>query len=444
MLRAKVYDNPFALSSEHSKRNKSSFQKYLPINRRTGLLDIPTNVLEKILRELLVPQTHIMPVIIREKGGWAEPPILHYRYQWSEARQEEYELHRLPQHMEHKPVQIFWAATPTKQEARLIEAGYNQLTTITKTGRKIQGFLHDRKGYGVQVIHRSRITLTAISGVAILRSCKCLNKLGVAVLYGENSFLFDTRGSPSFTGPQSVVTMDQLSHDFDEIPGHRRKDGTMPTAEQISHSIDMIFQQDQGKLKFAYKDLERNEQKSKFIYQDPFTRFLMEIGRNNASRLTKIVIQGKFNWIIGKWQYTKSIPVELHDLLPIYTIILKEVCENIHTLILHDDDRGYPQMNRLGPRGTDRNQQINESVEKLVHALPYLQKLQLGQYEFVPAGCGYDPGTPGSDTIKLVHPDDEWGMALKWMGFVEQRAQSRALAESECEERKEDGEKPRS
>ncbi|TGO09815.1 hypothetical protein BTUL_0153g00010 [Botrytis tulipae] len=419
MLRAKVYDNPFALSSEH-------------------------NVLEKILRELLVPRTHIMPVIIREKGGRAEPPILHYRYQWSEARQEEYELHRLPQHMEDKPIQIFWAATPTKQEFKLIEAGYNQLTTITKAGQKIQGFLHDRKGYGVQVIHQSKITLTAISEVAILRSCKRLNKFGVAVLYGENSFIFDTRGSPSFTGPQSVVTMDQLSYDFDKIPGHRRKDGTMPTAEQISHSIDMIFQQDQDKFKFAYKDLEKNEQKSKFIYQDPFTRFLMEIGRKNASKLTKIVIQGKFNWIIGKWQYAKSIPVGLHDLLPIYTTILIEVCKNIHTITLHDDDRGYPQMKRLDRRDTDRNKQMNESIEKLVHALPYLQKLQLGRYEFVPAGCGYDPGTPGSDVIKLVHPEDEWGMALKWIGFVEQRAQSRTLAESGCEERKENGEKPRS
>ncbi|KAF7940574.1 uncharacterized protein EAE98_000701 [Botrytis deweyae] len=385
-----------------------------------------------------------MPVIIREKGARAEPPILHYRYQWSEARQEEYELHRLPQYMENKPIQIFWAATPTKQEAKLIEAGYNELTTITKIGQKIQGFLHDRKDFGVQVIHRSKVNLTAISGVAVLRSCKHLSKLGVAVLYGENSFLFDTRGSPSFTGPQSVVTMDQISHDFDEIPGHQRKDGTMPTAEQISHSIDLIFQQDQDKLKFAYKDLEKNEQKSKFIYQDPFTRFLMEIGRENASKLTKIVIQGKFNWIIGKWQYTKSIPVGLHDLLPIYTTIFKEVCENIHTLILHDDDRGYPQLKRLDPRVMDRSQQINESVEKLVHALPYLQRLQLGRYEFVPAGCGYDPGTPGSDIIKLVHPEDEWGMALKWIGFVEQRAQSRTLAESECEERKENGGKPRS
>ncbi|KAF7880317.1 uncharacterized protein EAF02_007163 [Botrytis sinoallii] len=233
--------------------------------------------------------------------------------------------------------------------------------------------------------------------------------------------------------------MDQISHDFDEIPGHQRKDGTMPTAEQISHSIDLIFQQDQDKLKFAYKDLEKNEQKSNFIYQDPFTRFLMEIGRENASKFTKIVIQGKFNWIIGKWQYTKSIPVGLHDLLPIYTIIFKEVCENIHTLILHDDDRGYPQIKRLDPRVMDRDQQINESVEKLVHALPYLQKLQLGRYEFVPAGCGYDPDTPGSDIIKLVHPEDEWGMALKWIGFVERRAQSRTLAESEREERKENG-----
>ncbi|KAK6608850.1 hypothetical protein H4I95_04230 [Botrytis cinerea] len=337
-----------------------------------------------------------MPVIIREKASRAEPPLLHYGYQWSEARQEEYELHHLPQNMEDKFVRISWAAAPTKQEAELIEAGYNQLKSITRTGREIQGFIHDRKGYGIQVIHRSKINLTAISGVAILRSCRRLHKLGVAVLYGENSFLFDTRGSPSFTGPQSVVTMDQLSHEYDEIPGHRRRDGTMPTAEQISHSVDMIFQQDQDKLKYAHKDIAKNEQKSKFIYQDPFTRFLMEIGRSNASKLTKIVIQGKFNWIIGKWQYTKSIPVGLHDLLP----------------------------------------QINESVERLVHALPYLQKLQLGQYEFVPAGCGYDPGTPGSQIIQSVLPEDEWGMALKWVGFVEQRAKSRALVEPECEEKK--------
>ncbi|KAB8304047.1 hypothetical protein EYC80_005393 [Monilinia laxa] len=201
-----------------------------------------------------------------------------------------------------------------------------------------------------------------------------------------------------------------------EIPGRHREDDTLPTERQVSGSIDNIFQ--------------RNQQNSKFIYQDPLTKFFMEIGRRNASYITKIMIQGRWNWIIGKWKETGSQPVGLHDLVPIYTLILNEVCKNIHTVTLHDDDQGYPQINKLGPPGTDRDQEISDSVEKLVHGLQNLQKLQLGHYEYVPAGCGYDPGLSGSKTVLHVQPNDEWRKALKWMAFVEERAKVRIAAEA--------------
>ncbi|ESZ90413.1 hypothetical protein SBOR_9201 [Sclerotinia borealis F-4128] len=412
ILRVEDYDNPFASLKDLSLKDRPIFET------RKRLLDLPTNVLKKILRELLVRPTHIMPGIVREKGPWASAPKLRYRYQWSEARQEEYESQNLPKTVKGQKIQVFWAASPTREEAQIIEDGYNQLTTVTKDGQEIQGFIHNRKDYGVQIIHRSTVPITAISGVAILRSCKKFERLGTTVLYEENSFLFDTRGLSPFVEPQTVVTMKHLTHKPNEIPGRCRDDGTLPNRQQINRSIDMIFEQNQ-------------EKSSKFIYQDPFTRFLTEIGRNNAPHITKIVIQGRWNWIHGTWKDTGSQAVGLHELLPIYTLILEDVCKNIHTVILHDDDQGYPQVSRLGPLGIDKDKEISESVEKLVHELPYLQNLQLGLYQFVPAGCGYDPGVPGSDISVHEQPNDEWGKALKWMGFVQQRAKSRKDAQAQ-------------
>ncbi|KAI9647633.1 hypothetical protein NHQ30_004018 [Ciborinia camelliae] len=374
------------------------------------------DVLKKILRELLVRPAHLMPGIVREKGAFGDPPKLDYRYQWSDARQEQYERDLLPKNIGSTHIQTFWAAAPTKEEARLIEAGNNHLTTILQNGQEIEGFIHSRKDFGDQIIHRSVIPVTAISGVAILRSCKQLGALGVTLLYGENSFLFDTRGLSPFCEPQSVVTIEDLSHKPNEIPGRRRTDGSLPSDQQITRSVAKIFEQ--------------NQHRSKFISQDPLTRFFMEIGRKNASQITNIIIQGRWNWIIGKWKRTGSQPVGLHDLLPIYTIILKEACKNIHTIILHDGDLGYPQLNKLGPPKTDRDKEISESVEKLVHGLPHLRKLQLGQYKYVPAGCGYDPGVSGSKIIPRIQPNDEWRQALKWMSFVEQRAKNHVVVEA--------------
>ncbi|KAG4026655.1 hypothetical protein MFRU_038g00590 [Monilinia fructicola] len=412
----RVYFDNSLIPSTEAGRMKIPLRDKRFVRASKNLLDLPENVLKRILRELLVRLAEIMPGIVREKSSFAEEPKLLYRYQWSQARQEEYEVDHLPKNLAGRHIQIFWTAAPTKGESELITAGCNQLTSILESGQEIQGFIHNRGAFGVQIIHRSRMPITEISGLAILRSCKRLWTLGTTVLYGENSFVFDTRGISPFVEPQSVVTRQHLTHMPHEIPGRHHEDGTLPTARQVSRSINKIFR--------------RNEQNSKFIHQDPLTKFFMKIGRKNASHITKVIIQGRWNWIVGKWKETGSQPVGLHDLIPIYTLILNEVCRNIHAVTLHDDDQGYPQVDKLGPPGTDRDQEISDSVEKLVQGLPNLQKLKLGHYEYVPAGCGYDSGLTSSKKIPPAQPNDEWKKALKWVIFVEERSKLRSSAEA--------------
>lgn len=93
-------------------------------------------------------------------------------------------------------------------------------------------------------------------------------------------------------------------------------------------------------------------------------------------------------------------------------------------------------MNKLEGPGINRSQQISKSVENLVHGLPFLQRLQLGDYKYVPAGCGFDPDVLDSYIIRHEQPNDEWQIALKWVEFVQLGAKSRADGQKQYEKSK--------
>ncbi|KAJ8070911.1 hypothetical protein OCU04_001270 [Sclerotinia nivalis] len=70
MLRAKLYDSPFALPREKYNNRKCSWKDSPFVKGRKTLLGLPTNVLKKILRELLVRTNLCYAIIIRQKAGF--------------------------------------------------------------------------------------------------------------------------------------------------------------------------------------------------------------------------------------------------------------------------------------------------------------------------------------------------------------------------------------
>jgi hypothetical protein len=122
--------------------------------------------------------------------------------------------------------------------------------------------------------------------VALLSTCKQIALEGAKILYGENTFVFDTSGKPPFThlrGDDAHDAFDTLRHHILGLPilgDHPRPQGKPASQRQIWSAIDRMFDND------GHHPL--------FIYQDPWMKFFIEIGRTNAQLLTKIKIEGIF------------------------------------------------------------------------------------------------------------------------------------------------------
>ncbi|KAL2064455.1 hypothetical protein VTL71DRAFT_4949 [Oculimacula yallundae] len=115
-------------------------------------------------------------------------------------------------------------------------------------------------------------------------------------------------------------------------------------------------------------------------------------------------------------------PVGLVRLLPIYTTVLNSVCLDMRSLSIHmgtetrflfmgrgvcpsKSSDSFLEMRDGGITGARTDDDlIDKSVERLVHGLPTLTMLQLGDYK---------TSRPGRDM--------KWGKARRWVQFVEKR-----------------------
>ncbi|KAJ8070910.1 hypothetical protein OCU04_001269 [Sclerotinia nivalis] len=231
------------------------------------LLNLPDNVLKIILRKLFLRPAPILPSKIRAKKTANRKSTIHYGYQWADARQFQYEEENLPLVGYAQNISVAWISNPTDAEAKQIADGASRLSDIVRLGdtKEIRS-IHMRKDFGPQVIHRRAVILTGIEGIPLLRACNRMSTLGSAVLYGENIFVFDTRGDRGSLGLHPVQ---HLRNNVLDIPGLAGEDGWPQTTAQTRNAIANMF--------------DRYHFHTEFIRTNPLTRFFLEIGRSNAS-----------------------------------------------------------------------------------------------------------------------------------------------------------------
>jgi hypothetical protein len=291
---------------------------------------------------------------------------------------------------------ITWSSKPTEEQAKLIANGF-----------RVRNRIHWRRDGPPEVLHRRMAVVSCFGNVAILRTCRQIHREAAQVLYGENAFVFDTRGMPNPC--PDFIRLDSCCHRSCAIYEWRDK---LRSQKPVSTAIDQLLRTDiyqPGDIRF-----------------DPLRLFFGKIGRRHASFITKIKIEGHFQTATS-W-YNGLRVVDLAVLLPFYTEILRDMCKNLRTITLHMGNKWtvyrnnpagfiylvqYPLSHDNWDERDDRN--VNEAVGNLAYSIPWLKHLQLG-----------DCKTPGLTTY-----DIGWGISTFWIEYVKVRRQVQEAWENE-------------
>ena len=289
-----------------------------------------------IYRIMFARPTAIVPGPIRYKCsiGWRDKPVVPiYSYQWNDRRQNGHEDWGLPKYDgSYGGLQIAWRTKPTIEQARWIESGTfstksmnceQQLPGTTYNedlDAEIFHYICRRGSYPVQVINRAGVKIAAIQGIALMSTCKQILAECRPVMYSENTFVFDTRGQDSYTHHRGVHAHDAFDRSPHQVPGLPREDGTISqrnTDRAIAHMFD------------------KDARHQPFMSRDPLAKFFRHIGRENASAITKVIIEGFFQTSEQNERYKYNRPIGFGRILPIHATILKNVCPNLRKLTLH-------------------------------------------------------------------------------------------------------------
>ena len=210
-----------------------------------------------------------------------------YSYQWgasSLSSQQPYEGDHLPSYDGHtQQLHISWDTKSTDADIALINrgalniTGFNGETDIgsyyhSGLATEITKYIHTRGDGTIQIMHRGIAKITGLLGINLLQTCKQFEEEASRVLYGENEFLFDSRGHYPFTHHRGVHDHDALANSRRLIPGLVDENGVAPTADQVRRAICGMFHKADHVFQPA------------FLKRNPMTNFFHKIGRKTASR----------------------------------------------------------------------------------------------------------------------------------------------------------------
>lgn len=168
------------------------------------------------------------------------------------------------------------------------------------------------------ILKHAWVMTTGIFGINIMRTCKKLHAESAPILYGENGFVFDTRGHYPFTHDRGVHEYDGLNDHRNLIPGLAHRDGTPQTPQETTNAIERMFK---SRSIFIF-----------FMCRDPFAIFLRAMGPFNESHLTNFELEGFFKTAkSNEWRRTWR-PITFARILPIQSTILKHACPNVTRL----------------------------------------------------------------------------------------------------------------
>ncbi|KUJ11477.1 uncharacterized protein LY89DRAFT_758142 [Mollisia scopiformis] len=311
---------------------------------------------------------------------------------------------------------------PTSEQARLIALGERTLpfTFDSEFGTQIGCDVMSR-GQGndkfYQIINRINTTVVRFTGLALLQVCKQISAECSQILYGENSFVFNT-GTETTMRYTGLHEHDELEHFPHWIPGMPRENGYPRTSNQFNNAMNRMFDRD-GFL-------------PKFVARNPMLQFFHRIGPVNTLLLTKIKVEGQmktlYNHLPEESESDRSLGFA--RFLPILTTVLKEACPNLRELTLYIEDKKFHfdyKESRLwdnDPYNKSRKSdedRIDEVVERVVTTLDSLPSLNL-----MPHHCydGWDNSTGFVSRDTFV---DEWEKSVKWMKYVNQRARTQQI-----------------
>ncbi|KAH8655121.1 hypothetical protein BGZ60DRAFT_153161 [Tricladium varicosporioides] len=305
----------------------------------------------------------------------------------------------LPPAWNSKPMRTYhgWTSKATPQQVAMIEAPNNKDplrlpdTFSHEHGIPVEHFVYDRGHYGYDILNRMYIHIMRISSVKLLRTCKQIEAEAAEILYGRNTFCFDTSYGYNSDFPTGFHSQNDFEEAPHRIPGGWCRDGKPPTPLQTKIALDRLF--------------DKQVYQPRLLRRDPVLRFFRQIGKKNASMVRNLNIAG----------YFKTTPVSFTNLLSIYTLVINDVCLNLNKVVLHCYD-GLPQWDD-DEYGQIDEWKIDRAVKNLVLGLPRLRELQLGDY--------YKP-----------YAGDQWGKSVKWIDMVKDQDALNVLRQ----ERKDKGE----
>ena len=188
-----------------------------------------------IWRELFRRPVAIVPgyTLYKLSICYKDTKLTIYSYQWDghdNRRQSSYEEYNPPKY-DGTPenIQIAWPTKATADQLVLMENGTftepnmgNECELPSsyddELGVDVCHYLHQRGDFGVQIINRAFIPTTGLYGINILQTRKQIASEGRAILYGENTFVFDSRGSAPFTHHRGLHEHDAFQIETDHLP----------------------------------------------------------------------------------------------------------------------------------------------------------------------------------------------------------------------------------
>ncbi|KAH6721635.1 hypothetical protein BKA61DRAFT_700372 [Leptodontidium sp. MPI-SDFR-AT-0119] len=425
-------DEDLANSQDGLTISKDGFQK--ETKKICYLLEkLPFEVRTLIYRIPFRRPTAIAPSDIRYKFG-KKPTLSIYSYQWNNLRQDGHGESFLPKYDgSHADVNVAWRSKATLEQSRAIGAGkykkcastgereLSHTTYKEDIDAKVKHYVYQAGDSPAQVVNRAVVSVTGIQGVALLGTCKQLLEECRVVLYGENTFAFNTcgpRGQVPYKDSLGLHAYDAFQDRPHEIPGLKtiqtKRSGGM-TQGRINHAINIMF------------DKDTTHQPQPFMARDPLIKFFRNIGPSSASHVTSVILEGHFR-TADNTRKSRQRPISFRRTLPIHSTILKNVCPKLRKLVL---SQAYVDpFTALFDDVRDRRLKLTFEgrvdlvVGQVLAALPTLQVLQLGNPH--PA-----PSCESAVAVAL------WGRSLRWEGVVESRYQ-RAEEFAE-EERKKSG-----
>jgi hypothetical protein len=233
-------------------------------------------------------------------------------YQWKHQRQFGYEPYGIPKYDgSPQSLQLAWRSKLDLRQRALIDSG--AVTTKSTLSNKmslppwhseelnveITPDILRRGNFPTELINRASVISTGLQGISLLTTCRQVHAEGAAIVYGENKWIFDTRGQWPFTHQYCVHNHNELDYTPKNathlIPGLPSQDGTLMSQRQINKAIEQLFKKD------VYLP--------PFMFRDPLTKFFHQIGRFNAGFMKRVVIEGFFRTAENNPQYQEGRPL---------------------------------------------------------------------------------------------------------------------------------------